>query len=82
MSIKAPRKPSTKGTPPQLDAAQLASSKTPADRAAGGDAVIMNFSVPNEFRREFKTVAVTLDMSMVGVLREAFELFKREKGIS
>jgi hypothetical protein len=40
----------------------------------------LNFKVPREFHREFKTFAAQHSKKMVEVLQEAFELLKRANG--
>ena len=40
--------------------------------------VNLNFTVPKDFRQEFKMYAARLDKSMVDVLREALEAHKKQ----
>ncbi|MCB1806604.1 MAG: hypothetical protein KDJ99_16085 [Candidatus Competibacteraceae bacterium] len=41
-----------------------------------GDMVPLNFRVPPDFRREFKSYAVAHDMSMVELLKRAFDKYR------
>lgn len=81
MAVQAPKKPaakSTKGAPPA--AAAPTSGKANTEKAGSGDLVPLNFKVDSEFHQDFKLFATMHKMSMVGVLKEAFELLKKEKG--
>jgi hypothetical protein len=49
----------------------------PPARAA--DAETLNFKVTTEFKREFKGYAVSQGVTMVELLKEGFELSKRER---
>ncbi len=40
----------------------------------------LNFKVPADFHREFKTYAAARSISMVDLLRRGFELVKKEYG--
>jgi hypothetical protein len=64
-----------KGEPPP----QLAA----LDNLARGEAVRLkplNFKVPADFHREFKTFAAMNGMSMLSVLTESFRLYREHKG--
>lgn len=43
------------------------------------DLVALNFTVPPEFRQEYKVTAAELGVSMVEILKESFALFKQSK---
>jgi hypothetical protein len=43
------------------------------------DAETLNFKVTTEFKREFKGYAVSQGVTMVELLKEGFELSKRER---
>jgi len=43
-----------------------------------GHPVPLNFTVENEFRREFKTFAVQNDLPMVELLKLSFETYKQQ----
>ncbi|WNL41945.1 hypothetical protein RN347_15160 [Halomonas sp. PAMB 3264] len=40
----------------------------------------MNFKVPPEFKKEFKGFANDHDLSMVDLLKAAYEAYKHQKG--
>lgn len=65
----------TKGVPP-------APSQTLENlqRNESGALKPLNFKVPPEFHREFKTFAAVHGISMVDLLREGFELAKARRG--
>lgn len=44
------------------------------------DLVPLNFKVESQFKRDLKSFAAGHDMSMVNVLKEAFELYRSQKG--
>ena len=69
-----PKRRSTKGKPPAADAAP--DNLTRPDYS--GETKNLNFTVPVEFWREFKTYAIGQGKSMVQVLFEAFELHKKQ----
>ena len=56
---------------------QRRSKERPPDRAT--DAETLNFKVTTEFKREFKGYAVSQGVTMVELLKEGFELSKRER---
>lgn len=65
--IKKPTK-KTKGTPPlETNASNNLTKTNPQELRP------LNFRVPNSFKKEFKQKAVALDISMVELLRRAFE---------
>lgn len=45
------------------------------------DLVALNFTVPPEFRQEYKVTAAELGVSMVEILKESFALFKQSKAL-
>jgi hypothetical protein len=47
--------------------------------ARTADAETLNFKVTTEFKREFKGYAVSQGVTMVELLKEGFELSKRER---
>ena len=47
--------------------------------AKTADAETLNFKVTTEFKREFKGYAVSRGVTMVELLKEGFELSKRER---
>jgi len=49
------------------------------NRSSDVDLKPMNFKVKAEFKREFKTFATSLDMSMVQLLQECFEHYKHSR---
>ena len=69
------RVPSAKGRPPSVgDTARNLS------RPEAGQLKPLNFKVPPEFHREFKTFAASHGLAMVDVLREGFEMLKERRG--
>lgn len=75
---KAP-KPKGKGTPP-TSAETSPSMANNTTKANAGELVPMNFKVDSEFRKDVRTFAAIHEMSMVDVIKEAFELLKQTKG--
>lgn len=70
-------KPSTsnrKGAPPPEFEASANLSRNPDE-----DLKPLNFKVKADFKREFKTFATVNDMSMVQLLQECFEYYKRSR---
>lgn len=65
----------TKGQPP-LPSQTLQN----IDRPEAGTLEALNFKVPPEFKREFKTFAAVHGIKMVDVLREGFDLVKARRG--
>jgi hypothetical protein len=47
--------------------------------ARAAEAETLNFKVTTEFKREFKGYAVSQGVTMVELLKEGFELSKRER---
>lgn len=78
--MAAPSKPpkkKSKGVPPSIEQPQVFDpTDTPARTKSGG--AQMSFNVDPEFKREFKTVASSMDMSLKDVLTKSFELFKAQ----
>ncbi len=70
MAKISPPKRKTKGAPPaaKRPSANLTKAESGASRP-------LNFRVPTEFHREFKTFAVLHDMSMLELLRRCFDEF-------
>lgn len=73
-----PNKRPTKGAPPQINAPQDASHNLQKPEA--GELVPMNFKVSPEFKKEFKGFANDHDLTMVDLLKAAYELYKHQKG--
>jgi hypothetical protein len=82
MAVTAPKKPTraTKGTPPESPAATLTGGGI-TSKPSSSDQVALNFSVPAEFRKEYKLAATQNDMAMADVLKESFQLFKEKHGM-
>lgn len=80
MAVKTPKKPTSKGAPPVSSAAAPSNGKANTEKAGSGDLVPMNFKVASELHQDFKMFATMHKMSMVDVLKEAFELLKQSKG--
>lgn len=64
----------TKGIPPAEHEAS-----TNLKRSADQELKPMNFKVPAAFKREFKTYATELDMSMVELLQQCFYFYKSNR---
>lgn len=64
-------KKATKGLPPTSSEASKNLTKP-----SNAELKPMNFKVENEFHKEFKGYAVDNDMSMVELLKEAFNYYK------
>lgn len=72
-----PPKKNTKGVAPSIEQPQVFDpTDTPARTKSGG--AQMSFNVDPEFKREFKTVASSMDMSLKDLLTKSFELFKAQ----
>lgn len=71
--IKRPAR-TTKGTPPPE-----VEVPTNLSRSADQELKPMNFKVPAAFKREFKTYATELDMTMVDLLQQCFYHFKNSR---
>ncbi|MCE1119081.1 hypothetical protein [Pseudomonas sp. NMI795_08] len=81
VSARKPSSKSTKGDPLPNLADRTEGRHDNTDRPAAGSLVPFNFAVPAEFKKAYKVAAAELDMSMVDVLKESFELFKRQHGL-
>jgi hypothetical protein len=66
---------SRKGAPPTMT--QTVGNLDKPEPAA---TVNMNFKVPPDFRREFKTYAAQHGISMLDLLQEGFRLIKAQRG--
>jgi hypothetical protein len=64
-----------KGTPPPATA--IVGN---LDKAEPARLTPLNFKVPAEFRREFKTYAAQHDMSLSRLLQQSFHWFKKNNG--
>jgi hypothetical protein len=71
--IKRPAR-STKGAPPPEFEAP-----TNLVRSSDQELKPMNFKVPAAFKREFKTYATELDMTMVDLLQQCFYFYKNNR---
>ncbi len=69
--IPAPKK-TRKGAPPALNR-----TVGNLDKPAPSELTPLNFKVPVEFHREFKTYAAQRGMSMVELLQQGFQLVKQ-----
>ena len=69
-------KPSSnrKGAPPPEFEASVNLNRTPDD-----DLKPLNFKVKAEFKREFKSYATSLDMTMVQLLQDCFDHYKNSR---
>jgi len=70
--IQKPKKKTTKGAPPPESMPSQNLAKTDPK-----DLITMNFKVPSDFRKDYKQLALDLDISMVDILRQSFEQFKQ-----
>lgn len=75
---KPGKRPTTKGAPPRSNVPQDTSHNLGKPEA--GELAPLNFKVSPEFRKEFKSFATDHDLSMVGLLKAAYEMYKHEKG--
>ncbi|MGL4667274.1 MAG: hypothetical protein ACRCWR_05025 [Saezia sp.] len=66
------------GTAPQATALNTVGNNT--SKASNSDLVPLNFKVEAEFKRDIKSFAASHDMSMVEVIKTAFEEYKKTKG--
>jgi hypothetical protein len=74
--VPPPNKGTTgKGVPPMPTATIGNLDKPESNRLSP-----LNFKVPVEFRREFKTYAAQNDMSLTRLLQESFRAFKEKRG--
>jgi hypothetical protein len=69
------KRPSPKGPPPTP-----AKTVNNLDKPDPAGLAPLNFKVPAEFRREFKTYAAQRGTSMLKLLIEGFELYKQHHG--
>tara|TARA_R110002033_G_scaffold171199_1_gene218025 strand:- start:8481 stop:8729 length:249 start_codon:yes stop_codon:yes gene_type:complete len=76
---KKPTKGSGKGEPPQQDTHNGVVGNN-IHKAAAGELVPLNFKIDAELKKEFKTFATAHDLSMVDLLKNAFEFYKENKG--
>lgn len=74
---KAP-KPKGKGTPPTVTTTPAMANNT--TKPSTSELIPMNFKVEAEFKKDVRTFAAIHEMSMVDVIKEAFELLKQSKG--
>jgi hypothetical protein len=72
---KIPPPKSKKGKPPEP-----ASAHANLDKPDPNDLKPLNFKVPAEFHREFKTYAASQGTSMLELLLEGFNLIKKDRG--
>ena len=63
----------TKGAPP----VEIEASRN-LTKAEDSDLAPLNFKVPAEFKREFKTLAAQMDISMVELMRRCFQVYKEK----
>jgi hypothetical protein len=64
-----------------MEATKIGSHRRQKDKghSAAAETETLNFRVTGEFKREFKGYAVSQGISMVGLLKEGFELTKRKR---
>ena len=74
MAVKPPQRKSRKGLPPSE--VQASSNLTTPDPT---DLKPLNFKVPAEFRKAYKSFAVDHDMTMVDLLMETFAFYKEHR---
>ncbi|MEM6699968.1 MAG: hypothetical protein AAF806_05195 [Bacteroidota bacterium] len=73
--IQPPKKKrSTKGDAPTLPSST--SPQTVNLNKGAGELVALNFKVHPSFRKEFRTYASEMDISMVDLLKHCFEYYK------
>ena len=75
MAQISPPKRSKKGPPPPIQ--QTVGN---LDKPEPTSLKPLNFKVPAAFHREFKSYAVQHDMTMLDLLREAFQAVKNQRG--
>jgi hypothetical protein len=74
--VPPPTQPkSRKGAPPPLEQIQ-----GNLDKPEAASLKPLNFKVPEDFYKEFKTFAVQQGISMVELLQQAFALVKSQRG--
>jgi hypothetical protein len=81
VEAKKPASKTTKGDPLSELATRTLARHDNTERAAAGALVPFNFAVPAELKKQYKVAAAELDMTMVDILKESFELFKRNHGL-
>jgi hypothetical protein len=69
--ISKPIRTVSKGAPPM----EIEASRN-LTKAEDTDLMPMNFKVPADFKRAFKTYAAQMDISMVDLLQRCFEYYK------
>lgn len=69
--INKPSRLGKKGVPPPPLEASANLSRSPDQELKP-----LNFKVPAEFKREFKSYATQMDMSMVQLLQDCFEFYR------
>ena len=72
---KPPRK--RKGSPPKAEQPQ----KNNLEKLATNEIVGLNFKVPPEFKKEYRTYAAEKDMKMIEILMKSFDLYKEQNPI-
>jgi len=75
------KKPGTKGAPPEAPTDVLARQDSTQKPPSGGF-VPLNFSVPADFKKDFKLTAAMHEKPMTDVLKEGFELYKKAHGMT
>lgn len=78
VDIKKPNKKKSLGTPPTPEESSVNSDNLA--KPEPDQLVPMNFKVPSEFRKQYRILAGTHDVSMTDILKESFELYRRQKG--
>jgi len=77
----APDMPSRGVSVAQVPAERPEAPERPAlERAGDGGLSPLNFRVPANFRREFKTYAARHDLKLNELLRRSFEAYRRAEG--
>lgn len=82
LKVQPPKKPAanSKGAPPASPTvAEAKATHGFTDKADNAQMVAVNYSVTEEFRREYKLFAAMHGMTMTEVLKESFELIKKAK---
>ncbi|MGI2299157.1 hypothetical protein [Candidatus Cardinium hertigii] len=74
MAIKVKKPQSGLGMAPRMDESKITNlTKYPSDHL-----VTMNFKVTAELRRAYKKYALEKDKSMVEILKESFDLYRKK----
>lgn len=63
----------------EAKAASPSTRKTRSGPSPAADAETLNFKVSSDFKKKFKGYAVSQGMTMVELLKEGFELSKRQR---